>query len=434
MKRIISLLLVIVILGLSLSACADVNDIRGKTANNPYQNQQWAQELSNLNAAEITKFDSKLSESEFDTKLISFISERTEGNYMVSPLSFRYALGLLIAGANGETQAELLKALGVETVDEWTEYCRIFNGFVKAFDQSLQNEIEEFTEMKKRGYIDKDTPEPFRALRVANSVWKRDDITEDFKDAYKEYIEKNYAAEYRYFTRSNAVSLINDWAKIKTEGMIPRLLPDEYDTSSLAIVLMNALYFKDTWVHEFEKYASKEEDFTTEKGEIVKKTFMHTTESFEYYEDENTQLVVLPMAGGVYMAVVLGDTGNLSEKIRNTSHESVKLSLPKFEIESSFDNQEFVNFLKENGVKAAFEGKNADFTNMIQWDLTVTDIVQKTKIKIDEDGVEAAAVTAIMLNDEACPIFEEPVVFNADRPVSFYIYTNVNDMAITLFA
>ena len=62
---------------------------------------------------------------------------------------------------------------------------------------------------------------PKRALRVANSVWKRQDIKKDFKAAYREYISKNYGAEYNSFTRDNAV------AKINSSGAITGCNTDE---------------------------------------------------------------------------------------------------------------------------------------------------------------------------------------------------------------
>ena len=57
--------------------------------------------------------------------------------------------------------------------------------------------------------------------------------------------------------------------------------------------------------------------------------------------------------------------------------------------------------------------------------------MQKTKIKVDEEGLEAAAVTAIMMNNVTAIMPEENKIyeFNADRPFSFYIYTeNENEL------
>ncbi|MBQ7602296.1 MAG: hypothetical protein IJU49_09085 [Lachnospiraceae bacterium] len=371
---------------------------------------QWAE---NISANPVTRINSTMDVSSFDERFLAFISEHAEGNYMASPLSFRYALGLLLAGANGETKAELLKAFGVKSEEEWNEYCLDFNGFSERYASGLEQAI--------------------RALRVANSVWKADWVTEDFKDAYREAIEKYYAAEYRSFTPADAVSKINEWADIKTEHMIQKLLPDDYPTESLAVVLMNALYFKDSWAKEFPKWRTKENDFHTLAGGTTRKEFMTTEEHFSYYEDDETQLVILPMNGGVYMAFVLGSTDGLSEKISKAGSEQVLVTIPKIDLETDFSNGEFVDFLKANGVNLAFTDA-ADFSNMIDHDLYVSDIIQKTRIKLDEKGVEAAAVTAIIVPESAMPPEEGPKTFVADRPFSFYIYTTANDTTAIMFA
>jgi serpin B len=139
------------------------------------------------------------------------------------------------------------------------------------------------------------------------------------------------------------------------------------------------------------------------------------------------------MNGGVYMAFVLGSTDGLSEKISKAGSEQVLVTIPKIDLETDFSNGEFVDFLKANGVNLAFTDA-ADFSNMIDHDLYVSDIIQKTRIKLDEKGVEAAAVTAIIMPESAMPPEEGPKTFVADRPFSFYIYTTANDTTAILFA
>ena len=391
----------------------------------------WAENM-NVKKTEIVK--QTMNTGSFDERLLNYLSEHTEGNYMASPLSFRYALGLLLAGANGETKTELLNAFGVSSEEEWVNYCLDFNGFVEYYADGFAQQLEAFRKEVKQGLRPSDAEEPFRALRVANSVWKADWTQENFKDAYKESVEKNYAAEWRVFNPENAVKLINNWADLKTEHMIQKLLPDDYPTDELAIVLMNALYFKDTWQNKFSKGSTKEGDFHTRNGQTTRKDFMTTTAIFSYYEDEVTKLVILPMTGGVSMAFVLGSTDGLSEKISNASSENVTVTIPKMDLETEFSNREFVDFLTESGVSLAFDGNNADFSAMIDHQVFVSDIIQKTRIKLDEDGVEAAAVTAIMMPESAAFVPEEPKVFTADQPFSFYIYTTCNDTTAIMFA
>ena len=403
----------------------------GTTVPAESQNGQWAEKMSIRKTETVS---STMRGDAFDERFLSYIAAHTEGNYMTSPLSFRYALGLLLAGAEGETKAELLNALGVKSEEEWIEYCLDFNGFVEKFAADLEREIKEINEYKKQGWFPADAEEPFRALRVANSVWKAERITEDFKEAYKASVEGNYAAEYRSFTAADAVQKINEWADVKTEHMIQRLLPDDYPTEMLAVVLMNALYFKDSWKESFAEAATQEGDFHARDGKTTRKDFMYKESTVPYYEDDETKLIILPMDGGVYMAFVLGSAEGLGEKISKASRETVKLTIPKMDLETEFSSGELVNFLKEYGVKLAFDDQKADFTGMLDRQLYVSDIIQKTRIKLDEEGVEAAAVTAIMVQETAYFVPREPKEFTADEPFSFFIYTTCNETTAIMFA
>jgi serpin B len=113
--------------------------------------------------------------------------------------------------------------------------------------------------------------------------------------------------------------------------------------------------------------------------------------------------------------------------------DEVIVKLPKFDIETSFSENEFIAFLQSRGAGLAFT-QDADFSVMCpdtSW--LISDIIQKTRIKIDEDGLEAAAATAIMMTE--CALVEEskPREFIADQPFKFYICDGENDSEI-LFA
>ncbi|GEM_PF-1775263 len=368
----------------------------------------------------------------FEEALLDFINSRVSGNYMVSPLSFRYALGLLLAGTEGQTKTELLTALGVENEEEWNTYCETFNGFVQWFMDGYEDDQEQQKKGISGGWLEPSTELPYRALRVANSVWKRADLP-DLKEGYKARIEKVYAAEYADFTAKNAVSRINSWADRKTEHMIPSLLPDGYDTSSMEYVLMNALYFKDSWVDTFSEGATYDDIFYAKNGTNTTKSYMTQSGRYTYYQDADTQIVTIPMAGGVYMTFVIGDTENLSEKMAKGSHRTGRVTIPKLDLETSLSGGEFVDFLKSRGATTIFSDQ-ADLSRMTDRQVHIGDIVQKTRIKLDEDGVEAAAVTGIIVYNSVYDP-SEPFVFTADRPFHFYIHTTVNNaMTALLFA
>ncbi len=393
---------------------------------------QWAQKL---NSRKITSHSSIMLSDYFDEKFMEYISAHTEGNYMASPLSFRYALGLLLAGADGKTKRELLNALDVESEEEWIEYCLNFNGFTENFAVEYDAELSAFRTAKQAGRLPADAAEPFRALRVANSVWKAERIKREFKTKYKESVEQNYAAEYRSLPTENAGEKINEWVDIKTEHMIRELLPEAYPTKNLALVLMNALYFKDTWRNSFPKSETKEGDFHTWDERTTRKEFMSAEMEVQYFADDATTLVILPMKGGVYMAFVLGATARFAEKISKASNEYVKVTIPKIDLETDLSNGELADFLKQNGANLAFDAQKADFSAMIAHPVYVSDIIQKTRIKLDEDGLEAAAVTAIMMDEKGEALnVGEPKEFTADHSFAFFIYTTCNDTTAILFA
>ena len=161
---------------------------------------------------------------------------------------------------------------------------------------------------------------------------------------------------------------------------------------------------------------------------------MTTQDHFSYYEDKDTKLVILPMKGGVSMAFALGSREGIAGKISNASSENVRVKIPKMDLETDFSKGEFVDFLKAYGVSLAFDAGRADFSAMIDHPVYVSDIIQKTRIKLDEEGVEAAAVTAIMMEEGAAFEPDEPKAFTADEPFSFFIYTTCNDTTAVLFA
>ena len=140
------------------------------------------------------------------------------------------------------------------------------------------------------------------------------------------------------------------------------------------------------------------------------------------------------MEGGVQMAFVIGDQHNIAEKINKAESRRVNVMIPKIDLETSFDQGELVDFLKANGVSLAFDSGHADFSGMIGLPVYVRDIIQKTRIKLDEKGVEAAAVTAIIMDKATSAEPEKPIEFRADRPFSFYIYANAGNEMATMFA
>ena len=351
----------------------------------------------------------------FDEALFDYIREngQEKENFMVSPVSLKAALCLAAAGAEGDTLDELLQAMRFDSEEE-----------MEAWLEAVNAAVEEFSGW----YSDKD-----HGFAIANSIWNNSDRYGSFLEEYQEYVKEHYSAEAYDKSAAEITGAINSWCSEKTNGLI-RSISD--DLSRSASVLVNALYLKTAWYSSFGEF-TWQDAFTDIDGNEVEKEFMSNTDDFYYYGDEDTQLVILPLEGDKQFVAVLGDQEDLDDKINQAAYQPVHVMMPKFEVESTFMGDTLISFLQEEGTAKAFT-EEADFSGMctdIQW--YINDIIQKTKLNVDENGLEAAAVTAIVMTDGAAlPEDEpEPVDFIANRPFTFYIYSGLyGDTPIQLFA
>lgn len=358
----------------------------------------------------------------FDSSLISYIdNEKSKENYMLSPLSFKYALGLAVLGAGGETEKELYNALGYT---DFSDFERLIGRI-----ESAKSEFNLYNE-RINGYSwieDKEKEGMQIHLDVANSVW---DVSGNMKNSYIEEVKSKMGAEAKKTSLGSVVEEVNNWVNVKTKGLIPQLLNSP--PADLGAVLVNTVYLKSSWFEEFNK-TFEPLKFTDIDGNKVEKKSINRQDKFAYFKDNDTELVVVPLNGGVNIAYVLGDTENIYDKLNKAEiGKEVLVEVPEIEMETSFDKGEFVNYLVEMGVKEAFM-ETANFDKMAK-DMFISDIIQKTKIKTDEKGLEAAAATAIMMKENAIAFEpEKPIEFIADRPFSFYIFTDVDNTPDLLF-
>ncbi|MDA3847689.1 MAG: serpin family protein [Vallitaleaceae bacterium] len=337
-----------------------------------------------------------------------------DSNHLISPVSLSFALAMLQNGAQGDTKDQITALLGEE----------------ENLNEAYKNIML---------YLTQDSGEN-QALAIANSYWMRDDMTP--KQAFIDTLKASYDAEVYIsdFTSTDTVDSMNQWVEEQTNGMLKDTI-DQLDPDTLSI-LMNTIYFKGTWVDEFEANATSDQIFYVTEDITETVSMMHQTNSFNYYEDETCQTIVLPYIGGTEMVVILPkDTLNnymlsVTDEVLGTlvvgdgfEYNSVRLSLPKF----TFDAKNDLNdILKSLGMIDAFSKEVAEFGLMIEeaQPVWVSRIFQNTKIDLDEAGTEAAAVTVIEMKTESAMEMEEPLVMTCDQPFLFVIKDSVTDLPI----
>jgi serpin B len=95
----------------------------------------------------------------------------------------------------------------------------------------------------------------------------------------------------------------------------------------------------------------------------------------------------------------------------------VALSLPRFTFRSRAG---LGGALQQMGMATAFRAGAADFSGMDgSRDLVIGDVIHEAFVKVDEQGTEAAAATAVVMKEAAAPA--EPIPVRVDRPFLFFI-------------
>ena len=395
-----------------LTGCANIGAARAESG----LKKQY--EGSEVNTIAITDFDKALEQ---------FIEESgySDENYMISPTSFRAALALAVAGADNETKDELISAMGFKDMDELNAWYYSTTEMVDDFDSKMAVLKKDFEENKEWYGDDAEAPEG--SLVMLNSIWKNTDRPGKFGKEYVNYVSKYYGAEANNVSAAEINEKVNGWVNKGTHGLIKEIANNLENANA---VLINTLYLKSSWTESFSKSATTVDNFTTKSGEKVEKEFMFNKESFRFYEDKKGKLVVLPMNGGIDAVFVLGEIEDVHDALSKATSEDVRVQIPKFEIESNFSKNEFLDFMVARGAQTPFDDR-ADFSIMCpDCPLCISDIIQKTKIKVDEDGLEAAAATAIMMVESCALEEEEPKEFIANEPFKFYILGGENDQEV----
>ena len=350
----------------------------------------------------------------FDADFVNYVrANNPDENFVVSPLSYRAALLLALEGAGGETERQLLRALGFETKAD-----------AEAWYGAVRDSIDRFDAVKDAEF----------KYRVLNSAWNNSDMTGDFRAEYVRAAQEKYGAEIRSERAAEITDAVNNWCKEATDGLIPAIAADLSESAS---VLVNAVYLKSAWADAFEEYLTCREEFTCADGSTAYKDMMKAKDRYRYYEDEDSKLVVVSLRGGLDFVAVLGDDSDWMEQYALARYDDVDLWLPKLDTESEFGEETLLGYLAERGAKDAFSPVKADFSGMSETAWYIQSMLQKARIKTDEGGLEAAAVTAIVYALGAAPgEFIEPQYkeFHADRPFTYYITAGSAYVPLVVFA
>jgi serpin B len=225
-----------------------------------------------------------------------------------------------------------------------------------------------------------------------------------------------------------ARTAINDWVSDQTKGKIKDLFAMGTITEQTRLVLVNALYFYGTWTTPFKQSSTHDAPFHALAGDVQAST-MSVEISAPYRAATDFAVAELPYEGNhLRMTIVLPADGKfdsvrqavsaawLTDAVKGLTNAQLQVSLPKFEF--TVGSFSLKSALEALGIKAAFSDA-ADFSGMSSdAQLSLSDVVQKAYIRVDENGTEAAAATGAVVSTTAVL---QTVPFVVDRPFLFFI-------------
>ena len=394
---------------LALSACSSTKKISDNKSNDI---------VSMTTEEEIDPEFMVLSDAQYDLvkrnnnfALNLFSEMKGVGSNVVSPMSVTYLMAMLANGAEASTREEIMDAIGA-----------------KDFDIDEMNAFYAYL-MRRAKTADKQT-----TLNIANYIALNKEFK--LKKKFASTIADSYqgAVESLDFTNPESTKRINGWCSEHTNNMIPTII-DQVEPSAVAYIL-NAIYFNGTWTDKFDKNNTKKEQFNGYTRDIMYVDMMHRNAKYYYTSNDVYSAVTLPYGSGAYsMTVILPNEGKFITDLtktlnadtiaslrRNMEECLVDLKLPRFTTEMKLPLKGIVAKL---GAPSMFDATRADFSSFANGNVYVSEMLQKAKIEVSEEGTKAAAVTMGMVKLTSMrPQEPRRVDFHCDRPFVYMIQDN----------
>ncbi len=356
-------------------------------------------------------------ERAFALSLFAALPEK-ETNVAISPTSIRAAFGQTYAGTRTISKTEIEAALKFGPDPAKTH----------AGLNNIDLELEA-RNLPASGELEGDDSV---VVRFVNQVFGQQGVT--WEPGFLDILAENYGKSMHTLDFADAEPsrlLINDWVKGVTGGKISELLPKDSIDDSVTTVLVNALYLKAPWRAAFE-FVDESGDFKLIDGSSITTTMISgMQEAASYVAGEGYEAAELPMRGDeLSMVIIVPEAGTfkqfasdldgaaLGEIFAGLVPTSLSVTMPRFKFSSDL----FLNeALKTLGILSTFELGSGDFSGMSPAGLGwfISGVYHDVFIAVDEKGVEAAAATAVVVNDSGGPVVDNSLT--ADRPFLFAI-------------
>jgi serine protease inhibitor len=321
-------------------------------------------------------------------------------NILTSPLSVYSALMMTASGARGATLMAMANVLQMDPAER----------------TPAENQICAYLAQAGQG-------DGSATFHLANAIWTARGTP--IENAYVTRMTEQYRTIVRALPQDDPIGTINSWVSEQTHGKIDRII--ERIDPNLALLIINAAYFKDAWQTPFPITATTEGPFYLDDGGTQSVSYMARCGQFDYlarngllairipYQDPRFCMLVLlppiktPLGAFIASLAPVRMNGWRQRMIRAEG----RVVLPRFQMSRGYSLRQP---LVKMGMGVAFNGEQADFSGITPTrPFAISDVNHRCLLKVDEAGSEAAAVTAVEMFGSALPS-TAPFEFVANRP------------------
>lgn len=363
--------------------------------------------------------------------LLRSMAKTNPDNLAISPVSIHSAMGLLLGAATDETQEELIAG----------------NGFLPDVDKThaaLSRISMQLAALEEEGDSERDPV----FVRLANRIFvkKSSSPQTDYLDVLAKYYD---TGAYRVDFGGNpegAREAINQWVMDRTEDRIEDLLPEGSVGPLTQWAFVNALYYKAPWGEGvFDEKLTRSADFRLQDGKKVSVPMMRAThqhaqrgESKNYswaaialgHKGSTVAAFIKPKTGKVDEVLSKLSSAQVEENFENAERCELHIKMPRVKIKTG--SEDLLSFYKDRGVKRVFgENGPAQLGGIgIGSKGKLTTLVHSVFFAMDEKGVEAAAATAGVVNEESDVEPDRCDPITLDEPFIFLIYDKRSELVL----
>ncbi|MCB1083075.1 MAG: serpin family protein [Simkania sp.] len=352
--------------------------------------------------------------------LLEFYLMKKGDNPLASPYSIQSSFLMAYMGAKGKTAKQIAQVLSM-TLPQ--------NQLGTAFAE-LTNYL--LAPKSQHGY----------KLKIGNGMWIDDNLS--VLSTYKEIVAKDFNGDVQqidFGAPTTAAETINDWVSEETGGNIKRLLSPQDIGPSTVLLLTNGLFLQGPWKSPFSSKLTESKPFLTSNKVSINVPTMQQIGTFPYYEDDNSQILALPLISegtqpnlaliiflpketqltdifDFYYAQQQQSSAAFLDFTNKFENARVDIHLPKF----AFSKRFFLkNFFLSIGMDDAFS-PSADFSGITgAKNIYISDAFHESYVKIDEGGIFAAAASGVQFNLKSTLPDQAPIPFNANHPFFYCI-------------